>query len=106
MCEQLIDSIEMEYRSYYISEDPKGYIAARLDDQENRRGKFGNTVFNQEPDIKNSPGGLRDYQNAVWMARVKLDVTSIDELGAQNYLRSDDIAAFKKGYDFLLRVRN
>jgi [protein-PII] uridylyltransferase len=103
---KLYETFAQAYRSYYTTEDPKSYISARLDDQANRRGKFGNTVFNQEPDIKNSPGGLRDYQNAVWMARVKLDVTSIDELAAQNYLRSDDIAAFKKGYDFLLRVRN
>src|SRR4051812_38716925 len=104
--EKLYDTFSQAYRSYYATEAPKGYIGARLDDQANRRSKYGNTVFNQEPDIKNSPGGLRDYQNAVWMARVKLDVTSIDELAAQNYLRSDDIAAFKKSYDFLLRVRN
>src|SRR5205085_2215839 len=75
-------------------------------DQTSRRAKYGDTVFNQEPDIKNSPGGLRDYQNAVWMARVKLDVTAIDDLAVQNYLRAEDVVAFKKAYDFLLRVRN
>jgi [protein-PII] uridylyltransferase len=104
--EKLYDTFSQAYRSYYTSEDPKGYIAARLDDQANRRSKFANTVFNQEPDIKNGVGGLRDFQNAVWMARVKLDVTTIDELAAQNYLRIDDVTAFKRGYDFLLRVRN
>jgi [protein-PII] uridylyltransferase len=40
------------------------------------------------------------------MARVKLDISSIDELAAQNYLRAEDLAAFRRGYDFLLRVRN
>ena len=103
---KLYDTFAQAYRSYYISEDPKGYIAARLDDQANRRAKFTNTVFNQEPDLKNGVGGLRDYQNAVWMARVKLDVTSITELAAQNYLRADDLAAFQRAYDFVLRVRN
>jgi [protein-PII] uridylyltransferase len=104
--EKLYDTFSQAYRSYYISEDPKGYIAARLDDQDSRRKKYANTVFNQEPDIKNGVGGLRDYQNAVWMARVKLDITSIDELAAQKYLRVDDLAAFRRAYDFLLRVRN
>jgi len=104
--QKLYDTFAQAYRSYYISEDPKGYIAARLDDQENRRKKSANTVFNQEPDIKSGVGGLRDYQNAVWMARVKLDISSIEELAAQNYLRSDDLAAFRRAYDFLLRVRN
>lgn len=104
--EKVYATFSQAYRSYYISEDPKGYIEARLDDQANRRAKFANTVFNQEPDIKSGVGGLRDYQNAVWMARVKLDITSINELAAQNYLRVDDLTAFRRAYDFLLRVRN
>jgi [protein-PII] uridylyltransferase len=104
--EKLYDTFSQAYRSYYASENPKDYIAARLDDQASRRAKFANTVFNQEPDIKSGVGGLRDYQNAVWMARVKLDITTIDELATQNYLRADDLAAFRRAYDFLLRVRN
>ena len=104
--EKLYDTFSQAYRSYYATENPKDYIAARLDDQASRRAKYANTVFNQEPDIKNGVGGLRDYQNAVWMARVKLDITTIDELATQNYLRADDLAAFQRGYDFLLRVRN
>ena len=103
---QLYDTFSQAYRSFYTSEDPKGYIGARLDDQANRREKYGNSVFNQEPDIKNSVGGLRDYQNAVWMARVKLGITTIDELATQNYVRADDLLAFRQAYDFLLRVRN
>ena len=104
--EKLYDTFSQAYRSYYASENPKDYIAARLDDQANRRAKFANTVFNQEPDIKNGVGGLRDYQNAVWMARVKLDIVSIEELATQNYVRADDLAAFRRSYDLLLRVRN
>ncbi|MEO7412707.1 MAG: DUF294 nucleotidyltransferase-like domain-containing protein, partial [Opitutaceae bacterium] len=103
---RLFETFAGAYRSYYTSEDPKGYIAARLDDQAQRRAKYGNTVFNQEPEIKNGVGGLRDYQNAVWMARVKLGISSIDELATQNYLRADDLAEFRRAYDFLLRVRN
>lgn len=103
---KLYDTFSQAYRSYYTTENPKGYIASRLDDQASRRAKYGNTVFNQEPDIKNGVGGLRDYQNAVWMARVKLDITSIHELATQNYLRAEDLAAFRRSYDFLLRVRN
>jgi [protein-PII] uridylyltransferase len=94
------------YRAFSTTEDPKGYIAARLDDQAQRRAKYGNTVFLQEPDVKNGVGGLRDYHNTVWMARVKLGIASIDELVTQNYLRPDDAADFNRAYDFLLRVRN
>ena len=104
--QQLYDTFAQAYRSFYTSEDPKAYITSRLEDQASRRAKFANTVFNQEPDIKNGVGGLRDYQNALWMARVKLGITSLDELAAQNYVRADDLAAFRRSYDFLQRVRN
>ncbi len=102
----LYENFASAYRSYFTTEDPKGYIAARLDDQVTRRTKFGDTVFLQEPDIKNGVGGLRDYQNTLWMARVKLGITTMEELATQNYLPLADIEAFNQAYDFLLRVRN
>lgn len=33
-----------------------------------RHGKFGNTIFHLEPNIKDGPGGLRDYHLAAWFA--------------------------------------
>jgi [protein-PII] uridylyltransferase len=102
----LYDTFAQAYRAFSTSEDPKGYIAARLSDQAERRSKYGNTVFLQEPDIKNGVGGLRDYQNALWMSRVKLGISRIEELATQNYLRPDELADFTRAYDFLLRVRN
>ncbi len=102
----LHETFVQSYRSFYTDEDPKAYIAARLEDQAQRRAKCGDTVFNQEPDIKNGVGGLRDYQNAVWMARVKLGITAVDELVAQNHLRPGELKDFVASYDFLLRVRN
>jgi [protein-PII] uridylyltransferase len=102
----LYETFAQAYRAFSTAEDPKGYIAARLADQAQRRAKYGDTVFLQEPDLKNGVGGLRDYQNALWMSRVKLGISNIEELAAQNYLRPDELAEFTRAYDFLLRVRN
>ncbi len=33
-----------------------------------RHAKFGNTIFHLEPNLKECPGGLRDYNLAVWFA--------------------------------------
>jgi [protein-PII] uridylyltransferase len=35
-----------------------------------RHAKFGHTVFHLEPNLKESPGGLRDYNVACWMAAI------------------------------------
>ncbi|HEX3728939.1 MAG TPA: [protein-PII] uridylyltransferase, partial [Opitutaceae bacterium] len=102
----LYDAFAEAYRSFARSEDIKDYLAARLEDQAQRRAKYADTVFNQEPDVKNGVGGLRDYQNALWMARAKLGITAIEDLAAQNHLRLEEVREFNRAYDFLLRVRN
>ena len=35
-----------------------------------RHKKFGQTIYHLEPDVKESPGGLRDYQLAGWLSRI------------------------------------
>jgi [protein-PII] uridylyltransferase len=35
-----------------------------------RHHKFGNTVFHLEPNVKDGPGGLRDYNVALWLALI------------------------------------
>jgi [protein-PII] uridylyltransferase len=102
----LADTFIQTYRNFYTNEDPKAYILSRLDDQASRRAKFADTVFNQEPDVKNGVGGLRDFHNTVWMARVKLGITTLSDLSAQSYLKPADVEAAQKAYEFLLRVRN
>lgn len=102
----LYEAFSQAYQNFSTGEAPKAYIEARLEDQAHRRAKFGDTVFNQEPDVKNGVGGLRDYQNSLWMARVKLGITSIEELATQHYLKAEEVAEFIRSYDFLLRIRN
>jgi [protein-PII] uridylyltransferase len=102
----LFETFQTAYRNFSMKEDPKGYISLRLADQEARRAKFGGSVFMQEPNIKNGVGGLRDFQNALWMARVKLGVTRMEELEILRILFPDERRDFEKAYDFLLRVRN
>ncbi len=104
--QNLYDSFAPAYENFYRNEDPRGYIRARLEDQASRRRKYDDSVFVQEPDIKNGVGGLRDYQNCLWMARVKLGITTTDELAAQNYLQRNEARNFIRAYDFLLRTRN
>ena len=42
-----------------------------------RHGKFGQTVFHLEPNLKEGPGGLRDYNVACWLALI----SSMGQLG-------------------------
>ncbi len=35
-----------------------------------RLTRYGNTIFHLEPNVKDAPGGLRDYQAAVWLRQI------------------------------------
>jgi [protein-PII] uridylyltransferase len=81
------------------------YIAARLADQEGRHAKYGNSPMMQEPNIKNGCGGLRDYQNLLWMTYFKHGARTTEELAAKEMISQAEANDLEAAYDFLLRAR-
>ena len=70
-----------------------------------RHGKFGNTVFHLEPNVKDGPGGLRDYNVACWLALL----SAMDSLRAwpdeKTPLPNSIRKPFESALEFLMAVR-
>lgn len=48
---------------------PAQFFAAKFKEQDNRHAKFNDTAYSLEPNIKESPGGLRDLHMILWLSK-------------------------------------
>jgi len=94
-----------KFRPFYHQRNPEEYIESQIEAQRQRRLKSGDSIYMQEPDIKNGVGGLRDFQNALWMSRIKYDAEDLQALVNRGILTQDRADAFLASYSFLLKVR-
>lgn len=76
-----------------------------LDSREERHRQYGRAICLQEPNVKESVGGLRDLHMALWAASARYDCRTLAELRSQGLISEDEYRRVEGSYDFLLRVR-
>jgi [protein-PII] uridylyltransferase len=88
--------------SFWASKD---FFQAKFDEQENRHQRFNDTIYQLEPNIKESPGGLRDIQTIYWVAKRHFNANSINELVQRNFLTTEEFLEIEAAYKYLNRIR-
>jgi [protein-PII] uridylyltransferase len=64
-----------------------------------RHARYGNTIYHLEPNVKDAPGGLRDYQAAAWLRQI----ANGQKDGWKNSAGEEELAA--NAVDFLSAIR-
>jgi len=102
---QLAREFREQFRAKCVVGHERNYVEMRMDDQVARHKKFGDSVFLQEPNLKSGCGGLRDYQNLLWITYFKEGSLSTNQLVGKDWLSESDQRRIERAYDFLLRLR-
>lgn len=85
--------------------DSKAFFQAKLKEQIQRNGKFNDTAYNLEPNIKESRGGLRDIQMIGWVAKRHFNANSLHDLVKEGFLLEDELHTLLEGQHLLWRIR-
>ncbi|TBW56685.1 [protein-PII] uridylyltransferase [Marinobacter halodurans] len=83
----------------------RAYFIAKREEQRRRHEKYGDTEYNLEPNIKGSPGGLRDIQTIGWITKRHFGLESIADLTRFSILTEEEYQIILGGENFLWRLR-
>ncbi|MGI9200480.1 MAG: [protein-PII] uridylyltransferase [Woeseiaceae bacterium] len=84
---------------------PAEFFAEKRKEQIARHHRYDDTAYNLEPNVKGSPGGLRDIQMVGWVAKRYFGVETFEELVPHNFLTPGQVKRLNEGQEFLWRVR-
>ncbi len=83
----------------------KHFYLAKHEEQRARHGKYNDTEYNLEPNVKGSPGGLRDIQTILWIARRHSGTLNLHAMVNQSFLLESEYALLAASQEFLWKVR-
>jgi [protein-PII] uridylyltransferase len=85
--------------------DPKAFFVAKTLEMRQRHTKFENTPYSLEPNCKESPGGLRDLQVILWVAKAAGFGKSWDELARKGLATPFEARQIKRNEALLNLIR-
>ena len=83
----------------------KSFYLAKRQEQNGRHEKSNHTEYSLEPNVKTSPGGLRDIQTLTWVARRRYGTQNITELAEQEILTPEESEELIKAQSNLWKIR-
>ena len=83
----------------------QSFFEVKLKEQDSRYLKFEDNAYNVEPNLKESPGGLRDIHSIGWIAKFHFGSTELIELKENNFLSEREYKTLEQSLHFLWQIR-
>lgn len=103
---ELAGEFETAVRRKLREIEVEAFTVAKLAESRTRIEKNGGSVFILEPNVKEGQGGLRDFNTALWIARVKRDVADLEGLREQGIVTLREYEELAAAREFLFRTRS
>jgi len=85
--------------------DPKAFLRAKTLEMRQRHQKYEDTPYSLEPNCKESPGGLRDLQMVIWVARAAGLGRTWTELAAKGLITPFEVKQLQRNEGLLRLIR-
>ncbi len=101
----LFDELEQRFEKEVVRGTAREFIAAKLEERDDRHKRSGASRYRVEPNIKEGKGGLRDLHTLFWIAKYFYGASKTDELIKLGVFTRKEHNRFLKCEDFLWAVR-
>ncbi|OOF59069.1 [protein-PII] uridylyltransferase [Rodentibacter myodis] len=81
------------------------FFNAKVQEQMERYQRYHNTAYNLEPDIKYSPGGLRDLHLLYWVALRHTGALTLETILQSGFIYPQEYQQLQESQAFLFKVR-
>ncbi|MEN1728718.1 MAG: [protein-PII] uridylyltransferase, partial [Pseudomonadota bacterium] len=81
------------------------FFSAKLEEQHGRHAQHADTIYNLEPNLKDGPGGLRDFQTIAWVTHRHFGTSTLHGLVEHGFLSEREHEDLVASRDFLWNVR-
>jgi len=102
----LFKDFHTTFFSKVIDKHIKEVLAYLKEGREAGRLEYGATPYLLEPNLKQSPGGLRDIHYLKWVASARYHTHHLPQVHQWGHLSNIEYTSLSEGQDFLWKVRN
>ncbi len=103
--ERLFGQFQWKFQRRVVARRRQAFVQACVAARDDERRQAGASVGQLEPDVKRSPGGLRDIHLIRWVGFALHGTTEFDALHSEGALTKADALALAAAQEFLMQIR-